>query len=1047
MTETIEARYTYDIDPALRALKKLDKETDSRGDVTRTVMVEVDGLDNILDIDSEIDMLPDDVFVQVQVDDSEILRADNMVNAGFDDQFVEIHVEQSEIGDAESRLDRLESDTYNIDLEVDDPTQDLERNFSAFISGGFLPAIGVAAGAAIAAGLTEGLDIDAANDRLQAQLNLTEAQAERAGQVSGALFSDAYGESVTEVNDVLRGLVAEGLADFEAGSEDALTNIAGQTLSLADTFDQDVNEVIRATSAILNNDLAPSSEAALDLLTRGLQLAGPRAEDLLETFGEYSNQLATAGLTGEASLALIAAGLDGGARSTDGAADALKELFLRITEGEGPSEDALESLGLSVDALREGIAEGGPAATAAYQEVFAAISSLEDPTEAARIAQTVLGGTFEQVGLEGIAAMAAAETSIEGLEGAAATVDAQLNDNLRTTLEGIRRTITTGASALIFAGLQRAIEFLSPAFREIQGALRAFVISFQIADGDITSSGLAGWFERLGFIAALSVDFIREAFSTLAPFVINIISLIIGFFSGLDIGQIIGAFADAFGVISEAIADADLEKILENLTTAFEFLLEVLEPVYEFLIDLLAPAIEFAGDLIAGLVEIVTGVLAGDWQRAWEGARRIVSSALSLIRTTVVTVFSAISSLISAVDWGRVLATVWDGIKTGAQLAWDAIVALVPVAINAIGSFIAGIDWGRILETVWDGIKTGAQLAWDALLTIIPAALNAIGQLLASIDWGAVLETVWDGIKAAAQLAWDALVAIVPPALNAIGEFIANIDWGAVLETVLDGILIAAELAWDALVALVPPALNAIGGFLTSIDWGAILDGIWEGIKIAAELAWEGIKSVITGALTGTVDFITGLAGDFLAAGASIGQSLLDGLSGVFSAAGDIGTGLINGIINAINAGIQFINDSIPNSIPLPGLPDIDLPDNPLPTIPNLADGAYIPAVRGGFIARLAENRHGEVAMNEGAPYRRNVDLLSQFQGGQFMRRLVEEARAGGGTSVIEHHHHSSTELHVKQPPTSNASIWGKELLATMKNHSREQDKARGVAA
>lgn len=131
----------------------------------------------------------------------------------------------------------------------------------------------------------------------------------------------------------------------------------------------------------------------------------------------------------------------------------------------------------------------------------------------------------------------------------------------------------------------------------------------------------------------------------------------------------------------------------------------------------------------------------------------------------------------------------------------------------------------------------------------------------------------------------------------------------------------------------------------------------WDKITGAAKKAVDTVKSVIkTGfdiakntakdAIDGVVGFVTDAPGRILNVGQRMfnaGKTLigkfLSGLKNVGQFAADLGTAIVNGMIHAINAGIDFINNALPNEIDLPGPFDIDLPDNPIPRLPEIGQG------------------------------------------------------------------------------------------------------------
>jgi hypothetical protein len=79
-----------------------------------------------------------------------------------------------------------------------------------------------------------------------------------------------------------------------------------------------------------------------------------------------------------------------------------------------------------------------------------------------------------------------------------------------------------------------------------------------------------------------------------------------------------------------------------------------------------------------------------------------------------------------------------------------------------------------------------------------------------------------------------------------------------------------------------------------------------------------------------------------------LGLQIKKGLTFGLGKAGDLAGGVANIVIDILNSVIQGINDFIPNSIgsvKVAGktiFPGLDLPDNPIPTIPRLEAGGRV---------------------------------------------------------------------------------------------------------
>lgn len=181
--------------------------------------------------------------------------------------------------------------------------------------------------------------------------------------------------------------------------------------------------------------------------------------------------------------------------------------------------------------------------------------------------------------------------------------------------------------------------------------------------------------------------------------------------------------------------------------------------------------------------------------------------------------------------------------------------------------------------------------------------------------------------------AMDNVLAAVQAVVGWIVEHWPQIE--AVVRPVLDQIMNQIEFAVKFIKDVLNIVIQLLGG-----DWA----GAWEGVKTLIGDVWEYIKNTFTNGLS----FLRGIIGMILTVATELGGALKDGFIAGLKGAGGLLADIANGVIDlferAVNSIIGKINDAIPNKIALPGLPDIDLPDNPIPTvsIPRLASGGIV---------------------------------------------------------------------------------------------------------
>jgi phage-related minor tail protein len=306
-----------------------------------------------------------------------------------------------------------------------------------------LPALaaGTAVGALFVSGLTSAMDIQEANHLLAAQLGFTGPESAKAGKIAGDLYKNAYGDSVSEVNGVLKEVFQNGLATVN-DSADAIKGVTTQVMNFAKIAGEEALPVTRAVSQMLKTGLAKNATEAFDILTRGQQLGVNKSQDLLDTFNEYGTQFRKIGLDGPTALGLMSQAIKGGARDSDLAADSLKEFSIRAIDGSATTVDAFKSLGLSAKGMQEQIAGGGPKAAAGLGMVLDKLRGIKDPAEQSRIAVELFGTQAEDMG-KALFKMDT-KTAVAGLgklKGAAADAGDTLNDTAKGKFTAAMRTI------------------------------------------------------------------------------------------------------------------------------------------------------------------------------------------------------------------------------------------------------------------------------------------------------------------------------------------------------------------------------------------------------------------------------------------------------------------------------------------------------------------------------------------------------------------------------------------------------------------------------
>lgn len=436
---------------------------------------------------------------------------------------------------------------------------------------GAVVGLGKAAADAVVQGFQDGLAVEVRADTLAARTGLDEATVSRLATAAGEAYAGNFGASIDANMDTARRAIQSGLLDPESTQRDAQSVI--QSLSgVADILEEDVSRVARSASRLLSNGLAKDAQGALDIIVAGQQAGLNVSEDWLDTLDEYSVQWRKLGVEGGDVLGLLSQATQAGARDTDIAADALKELSIRAIDGSKLTEQGFEAIGRNAEEMSAKFAAGGDSAREALGDTLDGLREIEDPAKRDAAAVALFGTQAEDLG-KALFAMDL-DTAAKGfgdLEGSAQRALDTIGDNSAGKLESAKRNIEVaangikGALAEAFAPqIEGAAEFVS----ENREAVISFLFDSANAAFDLGRAlveAAAAGTEGFG-------DFVGET----GPAVLGVLGDIVEALA--SVGLVTREEADRFGEFSdnaiknledfdkstEGAADAIRKNIIEN---------------------------------------------------------------------------------------------------------------------------------------------------------------------------------------------------------------------------------------------------------------------------------------------------------------------------------------------------------------------------------------------------------------------------------------------------------------------------------------------------
>lgn len=397
-------------------------------------------------------------------------------------------------------------------------------------------AVGAAAAGAVAYGMLRALDVGAANDKLSAQLGLTEAESERIGGVAGRLYADAYGESIDHVNGAVSAVMSsiDGMAK---ASDKRLQDVTARALDFAEAFEVDVARAAQVAGQWVNRGLADDAEAAFDQMTAASQKVPANIrEDLLDAADEYGPFFEQIGMDGEQAFGLLVKSSEKGMYGIDKAGDAVKEFAALVSTDMERTKPVIRDLGLNYENTADAMLAGGDKAADATGKIVDALLDVESDSERARKAVELFGTPLEDMGTKDIPkflrSLQDATGAMGDTAGASEKLGDTLHDNAARKVESFKRSAQTKLVGFLGNQVIPVLEdaadtvnkYLGPAFEDAAAWIEANVVP--------ALRDMHDWFTRSGggidqMKAALQdaqpfIHFVREALKKVIPFVLKL---------------------------------------------------------------------------------------------------------------------------------------------------------------------------------------------------------------------------------------------------------------------------------------------------------------------------------------------------------------------------------------------------------------------------------------------------------------------------------------------------------------------------------------------
>lgn len=684
---------------------------------------------------------------------------------------------------------------------------------------------GIAAGAAVAigvalgAGIVSNLNIDAGNQKLAAQMALTEEQSAKAGKAAGAVYAANYGESMEQVQQAT-GAVMSSIGGMKDASEADLEDITAKVLNLANTFDVDLAEASATAGSLMKNGLAKDADEAMDLLTGSMQKV-PEAMrgELLPIMDEYGKHFAGLGIDGETAMGMIVASSADGAIGMDKMGDALKEFTIRGTDMSKSTIGAYDALGLSSEQMTADLLAGGDTAEGAMAQIVHGLQGVEDPADQAALSLALFGTPLEDLGTDQIPNfLGMVDPMGDAFDDTAGAAD-RMADTLATGpaagFDAFKRQAHAGLIDVVNTHIMPAVTTFADFLSTEVGPAITTAADWITNDMMPALKGFGDWFgENKTTITIWASVLGAVLFPIFARIVVELAIQVAAWVTAgaASIKTAALYIINSYKMVA-AWARMGAAAIVSGAQTAYVWLLYRIEAAKSAVAMAVQAAKVVASWVVMQVGAVVNGAkIAAVWtaQIIASAARGAAAMAVQAAKFVVAWVVMATGATVNAVK----MAAGW----------------VVGVLIPAVGGVIAmGIAAASVVASwVLMGVQAMAQAVRMAAAWFI--ALGPIGWvILAVVGLVALIIANWDKISTFTSEAWTNIVRFVTEA------------WENIKRGVSEGTANVIQFFKD-LPGNILGALGDLGGLLLGAG-GQILDGFLTGL----ENGFEAVKNFVGG--------------------------------------------------------------------------------------------------------------------------------------------------------------------------------------------------------
>ena len=304
---------------------------------------------------------------------------------------------------------------------------------------------------AISSAVESTLDMESAQNQLQASTGATKTEMTQYKKVMDELHRNNYGDDINDVAESMA-LVKQYMGDLDSSS---LKEITEDGIAMRDVFQMDLGETIRGVDVLIDK-MGLTSEDAFDLMAKGAQNGLNKTGELGDNIAEYGPLWAQAGFSAKEMFSIMQNGLDSGAYSLDKVNDFVKEFGNSLADGR--IEESLESFSFETQNIFKEWKTGKATTKDVFNSVIHDLDTATNKQEMLTLASETWSALGEDNAMDMITSLADVNDAYENVQGTMEEIKEIKYDDLQNRFKTLGKKFQTDVAMPIAEKALPAIE-------------------------------------------------------------------------------------------------------------------------------------------------------------------------------------------------------------------------------------------------------------------------------------------------------------------------------------------------------------------------------------------------------------------------------------------------------------------------------------------------------------------------------------------------------------------------------------------------------------